>query len=100
MQEYLDNPLLVDNKKFDLRIYVMVTSLDPLVAFINDEALVRFCTENYVMPTKDNFHKLLGHLTNYSLNKESEKYVKCDDLEHQENSTKRTLTSLMESLKQ
>ena len=47
VQEYLDAPLLVDNKKFDLRVYVLVTSLDPLIAFIADEAMVRFCTEEY-----------------------------------------------------
>lgn len=55
------DPYLIDEKKFDLRIYVMVTSLgtaiggnDPLTAFIADEGLVRFCTENYNKPTKDN----------------------------------------------
>jgi hypothetical protein len=60
-QEYLADPYLIDEKKFDLRIYVMVTSLgtaiggnDPLTAFIADEGLVRFCTENYNKPTKDN----------------------------------------------
>ena len=58
----------------------MVTSVDPLIAYISDEALVRFCTEDYERPTRDNFHKLLGHLTNYSLNKLSEKYVNCTDM--------------------
>lgn len=75
MQEYLDRPLLVEKKKFDLRIYVLVTSVDPLIAFIADEAMVRFCTEEYQRPDKENMHKVLGHLTNFSLNKLSEKYV-------------------------
>ena len=98
MQEYLDKPLLVDAKKFDLRIYVLVTSLDPMVAFIADEALVRFCTEVYEKPQRDNMHKILQHLTNYSLNKLSDKYVNCQDLSHQQEATKRTLTSLLETL--
>ena len=88
----------MNNKKFDLRIYVLVCSLNPLIAFISDEALVRFCTEDYQMPTKENMHKVLMHLTNYSLNKMSEKYVKCDDLENQEEATKRTLTSFFKQL--
>lgn len=100
MQDYLDKPLLIDNKKFDLRIYVLVISVDPLVAFIADEALVRFCTEEYQQPDKSNMHKILGHLTNYSLNKLSDKYVHCEDLENQENSTKQTLTFVMKQLRE
>lgn len=49
-QSYLADPLLIDGKKFDLRIYVMVTSLggpDPATAFIADEGLVRLCTKDY-----------------------------------------------------
>ena len=53
-QEYIEEPYVLDNKKFDLRIYVMVTSLgsgtsgdDPITAFIADEGMVRFCTEDY-----------------------------------------------------
>ena len=39
------------------------------------------------------------HLTNYSLNKHSSKYVNCTDLKQQENATKRTLSSLLDMLK-
>lgn len=84
----------------------MVTSLgtaiggnDPLTAFIADEGLVRFCTENYSKPTVENKEDLLSHLTNYSLNKLSENYVHVEDMAKQEESSKRTLTSVFEELK-
>ena len=89
---------MVDNKKFDLRVYVLVTSLDPVVAFLADEAMVRFCTEEYKKPDKENMHKVLGHLTNFSLNKLSDKFVNTADIEQQEDASKRTLSSLMKNL--
>ena len=74
--------MVLDNKKFDLRIYVVVTHMGndkiPMTAFICDEGLVRLCTEDYKKPSKDNMHVLLGHLTNYSLNKNSKNYVHTD----------------------
>lgn len=59
----------------------MVVSVNPLIAYVHKEGLVRFCTEDYDKPNKSNMHKLLGHLTNFSLNKNSDKYVNCQDVE-------------------
>ena len=86
VQEYLNNPLLLDRKKFDLRIYVMVTQIGSYpekkpIAFIADEGLVRLCTEDYTPPDSSNLHNLLQHLTNFSLNKLSEKFVNSEDLD-------------------
>jgi len=74
VQRYIDNPLLVNGFKFDLRIYVVVTGINEgeMHAFIADEGLARFCTSKYQKPTRDNFKKVFMHLTNYSLNKMSD----------------------------
>ncbi len=57
VQEYLANPYLLDGFKFDLRIYALVTSCDPLRAFIYNNGLVRLGTEEYQEPTEQNIVK-------------------------------------------
>lgn len=54
VQEYIPNPFLLDGYKFDLRIYVLVTSCDPLRAFIFNDGLVRLGTELYQEPSESN----------------------------------------------
>lgn len=44
VQRYLDKPLLLDEVKFDLRIYVAVFGVEEISAYICDEGLARFCT--------------------------------------------------------
>jgi hypothetical protein len=44
---YISNPMLINDLKFDLRIYVALTSINPLKIFIYDEGLVRFATCPY-----------------------------------------------------
>lgn len=78
--------MLIDDKKFDIRVYVMVTQVGcypnkKSVAFIADEGLVRLCTQDYEKPDQSNMHHLLTHLTNYSLNKNSEEYVNSEGLD-------------------
>lgn len=70
-QRYLDSPFLIDGRKFDLRIYVLQTSVDPLLVYIHDDGLVRFSTHPY---TVRNLRCRYVHLTNYSVNKKSKNY--------------------------
>ena len=78
VQPYIDNPLLIENKKFDFRLYVLISSIDPYICYINEEGLGRFCAEIYEKPTKENFKNPYKHLTNYSLNKGHPEYVNGD----------------------
>lgn len=35
-QRYISNPLLIDNHKFDFRIYMLIASTDPLIVYYHD----------------------------------------------------------------
>lgn len=69
VQRYLAKPYLIDDFKFDLRVYVLMFGVDPLRIFVYQEGLARFATEAYTGPSKSNLDKLYMHLTNYAINK-------------------------------
>ncbi|GMF17119.1 unnamed protein product [Phytophthora lilii] len=70
IQRYVANPFLINGLKFDLRVYVAVTSYDPLRIYLFNDGLVRFCTEKY-STSKSSMQNPFGHLTNYSINKKN-----------------------------
>ncbi|EQC41417.1 hypothetical protein SDRG_01386 [Saprolegnia diclina VS20] len=72
-QKYIAHPYLINGFKFDMRLYVLVTSYDPLRVYLFDNGLVRFCTQKYSMAAKD-LKNRFGHLTNYSVNKKNEAF--------------------------
>jgi len=98
VQEYVDKPLLLEDKKFDLRLYILVSNVKPVIAFLNEEGLARFCTESYQPPTQENLKNAYMHLTNYSLNKLSPHYKYTEECIEINDGSKRTLTSLWKSL--
>jgi len=74
VQRYISRPLLLDGLKFDLRLYVVVTSVVPLRAYLFKEGLARFCTVPYHPPKESNLQDACMHLTNYALNKKSKDF--------------------------
>eukprot|EP00091_Calanus_sinicus_P022916 TRINITY_DN7524_c0_g1_i2.p2 TRINITY_DN7524_c0_g1~~TRINITY_DN7524_c0_g1_i2.p2 ORF type:complete len:134 (-),score=26.46 TRINITY_DN7524_c0_g1_i2:100-501(-) len=58
VQEYIDNPFLIRGLKFDLRLYVLLTSIDPIKLYIYEEGLVRFATEEYNKQSRTDFQQL------------------------------------------
>jgi tubulin polyglutamylase TTLL11 len=74
VQRYVENPLVIDRKKFDCRLYVVIKGVDPVEAYLADEGLARFCTQNYRKPDAANIKNLYMHLTNFSLNKNSNRF--------------------------
>ncbi|VVC30459.1 Tubulin-tyrosine ligase/Tubulin polyglutamylase [Cinara cedri] len=74
-QLYISKPLLIDGYKFDMRLYVLISSCDPLVIYVYNDGLVRLATEPYKKPALGNLKNLYMHLTNYSVNKHSKMYV-------------------------
>uniref|UniRef100_UPI0037E9931F tubulin polyglutamylase TTLL11 n=1 Tax=Semicossyphus pulcher TaxID=241346 RepID=UPI0037E9931F len=92
VQEYIHKPLLIDKLKFDIRLYVLIKSLEPLEIYIAKEGLTRFCTEPYQEPSQKNLTHVFMHLTNYSLNVHSGNFVHSDS---QNTGSKRTLSSVL-----
>ena len=78
VQEYMQEPYLIDNLKFDLRLYVLILSCDPLRLFLYQDGIVRFATDEYQPYSQDSEKKSLNnfcmHLTNYSVNKNQEDF--------------------------
>ncbi|KAL3041990.1 hypothetical protein OYC64_020037 [Pagothenia borchgrevinki] len=92
VQEYIQRPLLIDKLKFDIRLYVLLKSLEPLEIYIAKEGLTRFCTEPYQEPSQKNLSHVFMHLTNYSLNVHSGNFVHSSS---QSTGSKRSLSSVL-----
>ena len=75
MSKYISKPHLIRGFKYDLRIYILVVSFDPLKIYMFKDGLVRLATVPY-STSKASLKQRFVHLTNYSVNKKAESYVK------------------------
>lgn len=100
VQQYISKPLLLDDYKFDLRIYVLVTGCAPLRIFVHEEGLARLATEKYVTPSFTNLKDTCMHLTNYAINKSNPNFLFNTNADLGNIGHKRSLISTLEYFSQ
>lgn len=69
--QYISNLNLINNKKFDLRLYILISGIQPLRIYFHKEGYARIATKNF---TLDSNNKYI-HLTNTAVNKYSKDYI-------------------------
>jgi tubulin monoglycylase TTLL15 len=58
IQEFIQNPFLVDGHKFDIGVYTIITSINPLRAYIYyGDVLFRYCPQKYYPFDPENVDK-------------------------------------------
>jgi tubulin polyglutamylase TTLL4 len=75
VSKYISKPHLLRGYKYDMRIYILVTSFEPLKAYFFEKGLVRLATVPY-STAKGTLKKRFIHLTNFSVNKKNVDYKK------------------------
>ena len=75
ISKYIENPFLMGGKKFDCRIYCLVTTFHPLKAYLYQQGFCRFCNEKFSVDVSD-INNIYIHLTNVAIQKKYEKYNK------------------------
>ena len=80
-QRYIESPLLVGGRKFDMRLYVLVTSYSPLKAWVHRGGFCRFSAAQYDSGSSGGgLDNLFVHLTNNAIQKTADTYNKACDL--------------------
>ncbi|GET88138.1 tubulin-tyrosine ligase, putative [Leishmania tarentolae] len=106
VQRYIANPFLLQGRKFDLRLYVVATSYDPVRLYLYREGLVRIASSPYTRTVSTasaavtaatglaDVSDLKAHLTNFTLNKGAVPVPAADDAAVNAQDTKWPLSSL------
>lgn len=73
VQKYMENPLIIANRKFDMRQWVLVYDWNPLTIYFYEEFYARFSVEEYSVDNTD-MDNVYVHLVNNSIGKNSENF--------------------------
>ena len=98
VSKYVENPLLINGHKSDLRLYVLVTSYDPLVIYLYEEGLARFATVPYD-ESGSNLWNPCMHLCNSSINKYHSDYVTGSSAKDDDQGHKWSLSAFLKHLR-
>jgi tubulin monoglycylase TTLL3/8 len=71
VQKYVENPLLIENKKFDIRQWALISQWNPLAVWFYLDCYLRFTLRDYD-PVK--LRDRLAHLTNNSIAKKGKEF--------------------------
>ena len=74
LQKYFTDIHLIKNKKYDIRLYVLISGLKPLRIYLYKEGLVRIAARKYTLKNRSLTNKFI-HLTNTGINKYHKDYV-------------------------
>merc|ERR1719387_1406450 len=72
VQRYVENPLVIGGKKFDLRLYCLITSYNPMTIYLHRGGFCRFSMARFSMD-KSQFTNMSSHLTNVAVQKHTAK---------------------------
>ena len=86
LNKYITNLDLINNKKYDLRIYALITGLKPLRIYLNKEGLVRIATNNFTLNIDSIKNKFI-HLTNTDINIKNKNYIKPNSTDNEQANT-------------
>ena len=73
VQRYIERPYLIGGKKFDLRIYALVTAYAPLKVYLYRAGFARFSNSRFSMRKEDITNNYI-HLTNVAIQKTASNY--------------------------
>ena len=71
-QRYIENPLLLHKRKFDLRIYICISSFDPLCIYVSDLGFAKLAAEQW---QKGCYTNRSIHWANMAVNKDHQNFA-------------------------
>ena len=69
IQKYNENPLLILGRKFDIRVWVLVTDWNPLVVWMYKDPYIRFAANDFDL---NDIQNKFSHLSNNTVSEEVE----------------------------